>query len=127
MVANRETMLPSPPLNVAIVIGSAIAPAPDVGADAICVGADRPSMTLPLGAPITPPEPGSGTVETPGIVPGADAAIACPVPPLSSSERLTLATCEAGRVVRLLQVTNCSLSSGRSANTASYISRALVI
>ena len=47
-------------------------------------------------------------------------------PPLSSRDKLTLAICEAGRVVSLFQTTNWWESSGRSANMASYICRALV-
>ena len=73
---------------------------------------ERPSITSPCGAAPT------GTFEDIELI----AAFA--VPPVSRRDRFTLATWDAGRVFNSFQTTNCSLSSGRIARTASYISRA---
>ena len=108
-------MFASPPTNFPIEEGAIAIPLPPVGAFmdggalATCV-VERPSITSPDGAPPMGPV----------TVLDNDALV---VPPVSRSERFTLATCEAGRVVNVFHTTNCSLSSGRMAKTASYISR----
>jgi hypothetical protein len=120
MVAKREITLASPPANLPMagpVMGAAAPGAGTAGRGAgDTTAGGRPNRADVLGA-----------AETLGATPPGPPLSAPGTPPLSSSDRLTLAIWDAGRVEMLFQTTNCTDSSGRMASTASYISRALVI